>query len=54
MIRFLARRFLNYIVLLVLASFLAFCLASVTFRPLDTYTQRHPPPPKELVDRKAG
>ena len=52
MIRFLARRFLNYIVLLVLASFLAFCLASVNFHPLDTYTQRHPPPPKELVDRK--
>jgi peptide/nickel transport system permease protein len=53
MIRFLARRFLNYVVLLVLASFLAFCLASVTFRPLDTYTLRHPPPPKELTDRKA-
>ncbi len=54
MIRFLARRFVNYIVLLVLASFLTFCLASLTFRPLDTYTQRHPPPPKELVDRKAA
>ncbi|MBW0015911.1 ABC transporter permease [Mycobacterium sp.] len=54
MIRFLARRLLNYIVLLLLASFLAFCLASVTFRPLDAYTQRHPPPPKELVDRKAA
>jgi peptide/nickel transport system permease protein len=53
MIRFLVRRLLNYVVLLVLASFLAFCLASVTFRPLDTYTQRHPPPPKELIDRKA-
>ena len=53
MIRFLARRLLNYIVLLVLASLLAFCLASVTFRPLDTYTQRHPLPPKELIDRKA-
>ena len=53
MIRFLARRLLNYVVLLVLASLLAFCLASVTFRPLDTYTQRHPLPPKELIDRKA-
>jgi peptide/nickel transport system permease protein len=52
MIRFLLRRLLNYIVLLVLASFLAFCLASVSFSPLDSYTQRHPPPPKELVDRK--
>jgi peptide/nickel transport system permease protein len=37
MIRFLARRLLNYAVLLVLASFLTFCLASVTFHPLDTY-----------------
>ena len=53
MIRFLARRFLNYLVLLVLASFLTFCLASLTFHPLDSYTQRHPPPPKELVERKA-
>jgi peptide/nickel transport system permease protein len=52
MIRFLARRFLNYTVLLVLASFLTFCLASINFHPLDAYTQRHPPPPKELVDRK--
>jgi peptide/nickel transport system permease protein len=54
MIRFLARRFLNYVVLLVLASFLTFCLTSVTFHPLDTYMQRHPPPSKELVHRKAA
>jgi peptide/nickel transport system permease protein len=52
MIRFLARRFLNYVALLLVASFLAFCLASVNFHPLDAYTQRHPTPPKELVDRK--
>jgi peptide/nickel transport system permease protein len=52
MIRFLARRLLNYIVLLLLASFLAFCLASVNFHPLDTYTQRHPPPTHELLARK--
>jgi len=52
MIGFLARRLANYIVLLALASFLTYCLASVTFRPLDTYVQRHPVPPKELVDRK--
>ena len=46
MIRFLARRFLNYIVLLVLASFLTFCLTSVTFHPLDSFVQRHPTPPR--------
>ena len=54
MIRFLARRFLNYLVLLALASFLAFCLASATFHPLDSYIQRHPTPPKELIDAKAA
>jgi peptide/nickel transport system permease protein len=53
MIRFLARRFLNYIVLLVLASFLTFCLTSVTFRPMDSFIQRHPPPPPEAIHAKA-
>jgi peptide/nickel transport system permease protein len=53
-IRFLARRFLNYVVLLALASFLAFCLASATFHPLDSYIQRHPTPTKELIDAKAA
>ncbi|GBE64256.1 peptide ABC transporter permease [Mycobacterium sp. MFM001] len=52
MIRFLARRLLNYIVLLTLASFLAFCLASVTFHPLDSFVQRHPQPPQEAIDAK--
>ena len=53
MIRFLARRLVNYIVLLALASFLAFCLASVTFRPLDSFVQRHPQPPPEAIEAKA-
>jgi peptide/nickel transport system permease protein len=52
MIRFLARRLLNYIVLLVLASFLAFCLASLMFHPLESYIQRHPPPSAEAVHAK--
>lgn len=52
MIRFLVRRLLNYIVLLLLASFLAFCLASVNFHPLDTYIQRHPPPSPEAIHAK--
>jgi peptide/nickel transport system permease protein len=53
MIRFLARRLLNYIVLLVLATFLAFCLTSVTFHPLDSFIQRHPQPPREAIHAKA-
>ncbi|PRI14585.1 ABC transporter permease [Mycobacterium shigaense] len=54
MIRFLARRFLNYVVLLVLASFLTFCLTSVTFHPLDSFVQRHPQPPAEAIHAKAA
>jgi peptide/nickel transport system permease protein len=53
MIRFLVRRLLNYVVLLVLASFLAFCLASVTFHPLDSFIERHPQPPAEAIHAKA-
>ena len=36
MTRFLARRLLNYLILLALASFLTFCLTSVAFSPLDS------------------
>jgi peptide/nickel transport system permease protein len=53
MIRFLLRRLLNYVVLLVLASFLAFCLASLTFHPLDSFIERHPQPPAEAIHAKA-
>jgi peptide/nickel transport system permease protein len=52
-IRFLARRFLNYLVLLALASFLIFCLTSLTFHPLDAFVQRHPKPPAEAIHAKA-
>ena len=53
MIRFLLRRFLNYVLLLVLASFLAFCLASAAFHPLDSFIERHPQPPAEAIHAKA-
>jgi peptide/nickel transport system permease protein len=53
MIRFLLRRLLNYVALLVLASFMAFCLASVTFHPLDSFIERHPQPPAEAIHAKA-
>jgi peptide/nickel transport system permease protein len=54
MTRFLSRRLLNYIVLLALASFLAFTLASVSFKPLDNLLQRNPRPPQAAIDAKAA
>ena len=53
MTRFLARRLLNYLVLLAIASFLTFSLASLTFRPLDSLIQRNPRPPQAVIDAKA-
>ncbi|MFC8047365.1 ABC transporter permease [Nocardia sp. NPDC057353] len=50
---FLLRRALNYVVLLILASFLTFSLASLTFRPLDSLEQRNPRPPQSVIDAKA-
>ena len=54
MTRFLARRLLNYALLLVLASFLTFLLTSVTFEPLDSLLQRNPRPPQAVIDAKAA
>ena len=54
MTRFLARRALNYLVLLALASFLTFALASLTFRPLDSLEGRNPRPPQSVIDAKSA
>ncbi len=54
MTRFLARRFLNYVVLLALASFLTFGLTSLTFSPLDNLLQRNPRPPAAVIEAKAA
>jgi peptide/nickel transport system permease protein len=54
MTRFLARRLLNYLVLLALASILTFSLASVFFEPLDSLLQRNPRPPQSAIDAKAA
>lgn len=51
---FLLRRALNYVVLLLLASFLTFTVASLTFRPLDSLEQRNPRPPQAVIDAKAA
>jgi peptide/nickel transport system permease protein len=52
--RFLARRLFNYVVLLALASFLTFCLTSLTFNPLDSLLERNPRPPQSVIDAKAA
>ncbi|MGV0577044.1 ABC transporter permease [Mycolicibacterium elephantis] len=52
MTRYLARRLLNYVVLLVLASFLTFGLASVAFNPLENLLQRNPRPPQAVIENK--
>jgi peptide/nickel transport system permease protein len=49
---FLLRRLLKYVVLLLLASFLAFSLASASFDPLDKYFQRTERPPQYVIDEK--
>ncbi|HEY1967387.1 MAG TPA: ABC transporter permease [Pseudonocardia sp.] len=50
---FLARKLVNYLILLVLATFLAFLLASLSFSPLDNLRQRQPPPPASTIAAKA-
>jgi len=54
MTRFLARRLLNYVVLLALASFLVFLLASYQFNPLENLEGRNPRPPQSVIDAKAA
>ena len=54
MTRFLARRLLSYLVLLALASFMAFSLTSLTFHPLDSLLERNPRPPQAVIDAKAA
>ncbi|MGE0214936.1 ABC transporter permease [Mycolicibacterium sp.] len=51
---FLARRLLNYVVLLGIASFLTFCLTSLSFNPLDSLLERNPRPPQAVIDAKAA
>ena len=54
MTRFLARRLLNYVILLALASVLTFTLTSLTFSPLDSLLERNPRPPQAVIDAKAA
>jgi peptide/nickel transport system permease protein len=52
MIRFLARRLVNYIALCIVATFLAFSLAASTFDPVGRLMERNPPPPQSVIDAK--
>jgi len=52
MTAFLMRRLANYVVLCLVATFLAFSLASLTFNPLASFAERTPPPPAEVVAAK--
>jgi peptide/nickel transport system permease protein len=54
MVRFLVRRLANYLLLCVIATFLAYTLASLTFRPLSALENRQPPPPPATIAAKAA
>ena len=49
---FLARRLANYVVLCLVATFLAFALGSLTFSPLGQLEGRSPPPPPAVIEAK--
>lgn len=51
MVKFLLRRFLNYLVLTALATVLGFFLASTTLHPRANFEGRNPPIPEASVDR---
>lgn len=50
---FLARRLANYVLLCLIATFLAYTLASLTFHPLDVLLTRNPPPSPATIAAKA-
>ena len=52
MARFLLRRLINYLVLCLVATFLAFALASLTFEPLAKLQGQNPPPSADAIEAK--
>ncbi|GAA0895641.1 ABC transporter permease [Pseudonocardia zijingensis] len=52
MVRFLARRLVNYVALCLIATFLAYSLAALTFDPLANFAERTPPPPAAVIEAK--
>ncbi len=49
---FLLRRLVNYLALLLVALFLAYSLAALTFDPLTPLQARNPAPPPEVIESK--
>lgn len=49
---FLARRLANYVVLCLVATFLAFALGSLSFSPLSQLEGRNPRPPTSVIEAK--
>ncbi len=51
MVRFLLRRFVGYLVLVLIATCLGYLLAASSLDPRSNFEGRNPPPPPESVDR---
>lgn len=51
MLKFLARRFVNYLVLILLATCLGYLLAATSLNPRVNFEGRNPPPPERVVDQ---
>jgi peptide/nickel transport system permease protein len=51
-IGFLTRRLVNYVILCLVATFLAYLLASLTFDPIGILEQRNPKPPAATIEAK--
>lgn len=49
---FLLRRLVSYVVLALVATFLAFTLASAAFDPIGVLQERNPPPPAATIEAK--
>ena len=51
MLKFLLRRFANYLVLVVLATCMGYFLAASALHPRQIYEGRNPPPPEASIDK---
>ncbi|MDQ3762286.1 MAG: ABC transporter permease [Actinomycetota bacterium] len=51
MVGFLLRRFVNYLVLVLLAACVTYFLAAASLNPRERFEERNPPPPPAVVDQ---
>ena len=52
MTKFLLRRLVNYVILVFIATSLAYILAAVSLNPKSNYESRNPPPPAAVISAK--